>query len=410
MNSLESPLNTAHQHAANADDFMSQGLLIPASEEHYKAAQGFQGCIDASNDENAKRTLTMLHNEHSKAAKDLQRRIAKMREENKDPTLPQNTHTKRPAVPPSVPRPSASPPPQSRNRMTESQNLVDESFMLLGQRSDPGDILFNQFWKVTTELLENISQPVAFASAPLGYPPRRDAGSSSDTDIEDGLTTRLSKRIGLTKRTSDNLFMTAREDSFTKNNLRQEFDEVLADEDDELAESFCVIPSGEEPAKLSKENAALKSEISGLREQLASVEAALKARQEQDLVLRGNILSARKEAQRVMTASTMGQSRQVPDFGSLNLNVTPAASPPGRDREAQLARKVRELEEDMKLLRAENESQKQIIIRFRERWNGLKESAKRKKEAKAAANAAAQPVREKIVEEPEEAEEIQDMK
>jgi hypothetical protein len=70
MSSTESPLNTvrrlilqphlvidhpgpqAHQHAANADDFMSQGLLIPASEQHNQAAQRFQECIEATNDEN----------------------------------------------------------------------------------------------------------------------------------------------------------------------------------------------------------------------------------------------------------------------------------------------------------------------------------------------------------------------
>jgi len=282
--------------------------------------------------------------------------------------------------------------------------------MVLGQRSDPGDA-FNQFWDIMQGMLDNLSQPVAFATAPLGQDEtpysrdlHRDGSLSSDTDIEEGIATRLSRKIGLTKRTSDNSFMTTREDSFankTQSNLRQEFDEVLADEDDELAESFCLIPSGDEPATLSKENASMKTELTSLRERLASVEAALKARQEQDLVLRGNILSARKEAQRVMTASAMGQPRPVPDFGSLNLTVTPAPPPPSRDREAQLTRKVRELEEDMKVLRAENESQKQIIIRFRERWNGLKESAKRKKEAKAVATAAAQPVREKILEEPE---------
>ncbi|KAG8217457.1 hypothetical protein J3R82DRAFT_5602 [Butyriboletus roseoflavus] len=31
----------------------------------------------------------MLYNEHIKAGRDLERRIAKLREENKDPTLPQ---------------------------------------------------------------------------------------------------------------------------------------------------------------------------------------------------------------------------------------------------------------------------------------------------------------------------------
>lgn len=42
----------AHQHSANADDYMSQGLLIPAAEEHKKAAEAFQACVEASNDEN----------------------------------------------------------------------------------------------------------------------------------------------------------------------------------------------------------------------------------------------------------------------------------------------------------------------------------------------------------------------
>lgn len=46
-------------------------------------------------------------------------------------------------------------------------------------------------------------------------------------------------------------------------------------------------------------------------------------------------------------------------------------------------------------------TQKQMIVRFRERWAQLKESMKRKKEAKAAAAAASSPVREKIVEDPQ---------
>ena len=44
----------AHQHAANADDYLAQGLLIPAAEEHYKAAEAFQACVDASNDDNVR--------------------------------------------------------------------------------------------------------------------------------------------------------------------------------------------------------------------------------------------------------------------------------------------------------------------------------------------------------------------
>lgn len=48
-----------------------------------------------------------------------------------------------------------------------------------------------------------------------------------------------------------------------------------------------------------------------------------------------------------------------------------------------------------------------IIVKFRERWEKLKDSAKRKKEAKAVAAAASMVTRERIIEEPE-AEEAED--
>lgn len=79
----------------------------------------------------------MLYNEHTKSAKDAQRKIAKLREENKDPSLPQNLPHKHTPAPPPVPGPSSSPTPQTGNRMVDSQNTGDESFMLLGQRVSP---------------------------------------------------------------------------------------------------------------------------------------------------------------------------------------------------------------------------------------------------------------------------------
>lgn len=87
-----------------------------------------------------KRTLRMLYNEHRKAGKELQRKIAKLREENKDPSLPQkpsksstpmNVAT---ALPQPLPSPSLQAP---QNNLADSQQAVDESFMLLGQRVCP---------------------------------------------------------------------------------------------------------------------------------------------------------------------------------------------------------------------------------------------------------------------------------
>lgn len=87
----------------------------------------------------------MLHSEHCKAGKELQRKIAKLKEENKDPALPQKPPRNNMPVASSSnatsssgsltsPVPPASPPPTNRNNLADSQQMVDESFMLLGHR------------------------------------------------------------------------------------------------------------------------------------------------------------------------------------------------------------------------------------------------------------------------------------
>ncbi len=113
------------------------------------------------------------------------------------------------------------------------------------------------------------------------------------------------------------------------------------------------------------------------------------------------------------------------DIAALNINVPPVLPPLvptnaglTRDREAQLVRRVRELEEDVRTMRIENDkqvcsiylsslcsriervSQKAMIAKFRERWEKLKESAKKKKEAKVAAEAT-NVVNDRIDEDPE---------
>lgn len=81
----------------------------------------------------------MLHNEHCKAGKELQRKINKLKDEGKDPSLPQLPELSQ-KVPPAklnsniyhaAPRVNTSS-PQPLRFMTDSQNTGDESFMLLG--------------------------------------------------------------------------------------------------------------------------------------------------------------------------------------------------------------------------------------------------------------------------------------
>ncbi|KAJ7752075.1 hypothetical protein B0H16DRAFT_1373556 [Mycena metata] len=415
-------LNTAHEHAANAEDFLSQGLLIPASEEHFKAAEAYEKAMERSNDDSAKRTLKMLYNEHHKAGKELERRITHLKAEGKDPSLPHksdppqlsamrsNSHPY-----PSFPRSAPSPPP---NRpMTDSQGTVDESFMLLGgQRSDPGDA-FNQFWNIMQGMLDNLSQPVAFATAPLGAPEsqptnhvartklssqaslRRNGSISSDTDIEEPMVARFARRLGMS---ADN-----KKSDRSSNNLKarvpdpdDDFDE---DGGDELTESFFLIPSSADssPAALKKDNASLKLEVDSLKKRLEATERVLQLRKEQDAHLRDSIFQATKEAQRAMGASVVGQPFSVPT--SSVMRETPGIK---TGREAQYARRVKELEDELRIVRQENDKQNTMIRRYQEKWEKLKESAKRRKETKAAAAAdsvkSSSPlVRERIPEEPE---------
>ena len=48
----------AHHHAANADDYLIKGLIVLASEEHFKAAEAYIAAIDRSHDESVQYITT----------------------------------------------------------------------------------------------------------------------------------------------------------------------------------------------------------------------------------------------------------------------------------------------------------------------------------------------------------------
>ena len=96
----------------------------------------------------------MLYNEHCKAGKELQRKIDKLKDEGKDPSLPQLPEPSQKVPPPKLnsssntyhgsPRVNTSS-PQPLRFMTDSQNTGDESFMLLGgQRVRLSILVFTQ--------------------------------------------------------------------------------------------------------------------------------------------------------------------------------------------------------------------------------------------------------------------------
>lgn len=278
-------------------------------------------------------------------------------------------------------------------------------------------------------MLHHLSQPVAFATAPLGPDSgpssARKEGSGSDTDLEDPISRKFSRSVGLISSAKTKLL--SRNNSASDSDggvagistfppkpqasaLEDDWDEDELDAeckrfsflrelcgakstqrdlcaDDNMADSFCLIPSKSEPSAptLKKENSALKVELDEAQRQLASANKALKARQEQDLQLRDSIMLARKEvstsciillpvcdlltmfvqAQRAMTSSMAVRPGSGPvDLTTLNIAAPPVPSPvppltPAmpRDREAQLVKKIRDLEDEIRAVRVENEKQ-----------------------------------------------------
>ncbi|KIY67716.1 hypothetical protein CYLTODRAFT_431207 [Cylindrobasidium torrendii FP15055 ss-10] len=396
--SSDFPMNSGHVHAANAEDHLNNGLLPSASEEHTKAADAYLSAANRSTEASAKRTLLMLHKEHAKAAQDLDRRITKLRDEGKDPSVPQKRDLPKK---PSTPRRSAAGRvgASSLRPMGDSahapEGTVDESFMLLGaQRSDPGDA-FNAWWNTVQTRFDQHSEAVAFASAPLAHDPagtatppqhrssRRDGSLSSDTDLDEPMVSRFTKRFGL---------------SSNKPTRRQQYPPLSAEQQkevddlagDELSESFFVIPEPE-PSPYD----ALKLENESLRRRLEQMEKILKVRNEQDLQLRDSVYQATRE---IATRAGMGASVTLPRIDA----STPGPVPlPGYQtaREGQYARRVKELEGELTSVKAENEKHKEMIVKFRQQWAKLKENHRAKKEAQAKAKAASS---EGIPEEPEQ--------
>ena len=156
-----SPSRQANLHVANAEDYLTQGLIVLAADEYLKAADAYNAAIERSHDDSvrcthvfdllnlpksaqqAKRTLRRLYNEQCKAAKDLQRKVDKLKEEGKDPSLPQKSdHELTPQVVNIKPHTNAatglprivesSTQPTSLGRPLTDSNTGDESFMLLG--------------------------------------------------------------------------------------------------------------------------------------------------------------------------------------------------------------------------------------------------------------------------------------
>lgn len=180
-------------------------------------------------------------------------------------------------------------------------------------------------------MLDNLSQPVAFATAPLGTEPppsgkkssRRDGSSSSGADVEQPHTSTFFTRLGLdgkfksSKRSPKPHYQWLFPDLLIQKwtpCLRRQMRKYLRTkvrrhivnglgvtkrvlQGNELSESFYMIPSDSEPSRsaLKKENGSLKQELEAMSKRLAAAERIMQLRKEQDQQLRESIVMARHQ-------------------------------------------------------------------------------------------------------------------
>lgn len=400
-------MEKAHAHVASGEEYEAQGLLVCAFPEFYKAAEMFQACVEQTMNAQTKQTLRLLANENNRRGKEIQRKIAQNREQAAN--FP-NSRTQSPHRNIIAPTPRYGSPSYLNGRETSlamSQRTIDDSYMVLGGKVDPQDDPFNVFWNKLEKMLDNLSQPVAFATIPLTAsadgPKEAPAGPKAPISVSGNNT------LGLHINGSH----------VEQESIEDQLSRAMEDDDELLSEwgmdeSFYVIPSATPPPseqRLHSENEVLKQELEAAKAKLLATEKILKNRVEQERALRDSIISVRREAQRAISASTLGS--RAGTAGALDATLPAIFSQAagimtqqptnllGPERETQYVRRIRELEDELRLSRVENEKNKATIQRFRERWEKLKESAKRKRSARAAEGTGGGGVKETIQEEPE---------
>ncbi|WVQ93885.1 hypothetical protein IAU59_000963 [Kwoniella sp. CBS 9459] len=333
---------------------------------------------------------------------------------------------------------------------SSSSSAPEESYIHFGPSPDASKMdPFSRFWGMLENMLEEVSNPVVFASAPMGpdVPPPQSSSKARGSD--DKKREKKERRRTQGKERSSGKSAAAPEESFymvqkgkqRESSEDEDEDEEKEDDDVEVGKGGAsAAGSKKTPEELLMENESLKTSLDALSLHAQSVERnnqLLKIQlAERERGLRTAVEGIKREANRgkevwksqLFTASpTTSTSISVPKpnrntlasvpagssaggFGSAgagavqgsevapdsSANAAGKADPSvardapavGRDEEVS-RRRIQELEEQVRSLKLENEKQRGQIDKYRDRIDKIKINARAKKEAKLAAEAEA---------------------
>ncbi|KAL7313068.1 hypothetical protein PS15m_006857 [Mucor circinelloides] len=392
---LEAPINAGHRFVVEAENYEDNENWLKAAEAHSKAAEQFEIAIQDSVEDEAIRTLKLLSSNHQKKANELNRkaqRLIKAAAKNRMHHMVGSRGGLRNALSSSQ---QQQPHPHYYHSSQEygnasasnSSSIISRLAGIPASTVDSGDIGesytflpnierqeldFLKFFESVNKLVENVCNPaVAFTSAPLN---ENDIPIPDEVDVEETSATLQQSRTGNAMMVDSYFIVTDPKDESMVNAIQKQLGS--------LSINGVTATNAADACKL--ENEKLRFQLAHLQKRLKSLQMSA----EENDMLKSSVLQFRddvhKQAKRIMQSHHESSMRASSSLiaGGPNLMYGSRHSPltaGNGNNNPDLASRLRDLEEENKQLRLQNEKQKVLVNRYKERWEMLKANAKKRR-------------------------------
>ncbi|KAK9763031.1 hypothetical protein K7432_010660 [Basidiobolus ranarum] len=385
----ESPINKAHQHANAAEEFESRGLLEEAMQEHLSAAEHFELAIEFTSDAEVIRTLELLSSAHQRQGLEMERKInknllQKRTSNSHDENLPKASSTAKTLSALSSRYISNSTRFRSSHSHSSSispSHMFDDSFLVLKSnihdeenKSDP----FDRFWEAVEALIQNTSNPIAFATAPLEGMERFDVEEirgqykkSDDHQENPNLHETLGSFIIVPEQSSKS--RQPRKDPVESDSESPKIPSKSHPIANKHSNRPKAIGSTKTIEEYAIENQHLKKAIDILSRQVNALEKAA----EENTLLKSSIIQLRQDLQKQAKKGRLAPELSRIYGSKYSTSESQHVGPNAHAATPQ--KKIQELEEEVRVLKLENDKQSMMLNKYRDRWDQLKESAKKKR-------------------------------
>lgn len=332
---IKTAINTAHDLASKAEEYEERQDWRNAITVHDKAALQFKNAINDAIDPHTKNTLQLLANNHLRKSQELRRKLQRM-QANHNPFDMRKLEREIQAI------------------QTGELPTMNESYAMLStEEEEDSEDPFNKFWGVVEPMMDRLSNPVAFTSAPI---------HDNDEPILDKPHQVMSgESVGEEEQSRIEREMSSISECFFAPNKPVTKEEELTHSDSSR--------------DYEKENEELRAQIQQLTDKIQILEK----KSVDSTVLKSSIIQFKndvhKQALKILqTQESSMMTRSATATGlSLSKNIRTAGT-----STAEIVNRIKELEDANRNLRSQNRKQDALMIKYRERWEKLKEGAKKR--------------------------------